>query len=129
MSPANSKIITVFEYVCHYGPVILLICMMTSETGQKERLYLTSLYDSTQRCCHPFNLKLKQLTFQRTHFPEIFRKSFHHMNKDSIVKQSSTDVVQLFSACVSPISHNALDLIIYIYIYDFPVILSSRSSQ
>ena len=30
---SNSKVITVFEYIRHYGPVILLLCMTTSKTG------------------------------------------------------------------------------------------------
>ena len=29
----NSKVITDFKYIPHYGPVILLLCMTTSETG------------------------------------------------------------------------------------------------
>ena len=29
----NSKVITVFEYILHYGPVVLLLCMTTSKTG------------------------------------------------------------------------------------------------
>ena len=29
----NSKVITGFVYIRHYGPVILLLCMMTSKTG------------------------------------------------------------------------------------------------
>ena len=29
----SSQIITVFEYIRHYGPVILLLCITTSETG------------------------------------------------------------------------------------------------
>ena len=33
-SETNSTVIPVFEYICHYGPVILLLCMTTSETGQ-----------------------------------------------------------------------------------------------
>ena len=32
-SQTNSKVITVFEYSRHYGPFILLLCKMTSETG------------------------------------------------------------------------------------------------
>ena len=30
---SQSLQITIFEYFRHYGPVILLLCMMTSETG------------------------------------------------------------------------------------------------
>ena len=42
---------------------------------------------------YSFNLKLKPLTSRTTHFREIFRKSFHHMNtnKGGIVKQSGND--------------------------------------
>ena len=29
----NLKLITVFEYIRHYGPVILLLCVTTSKTG------------------------------------------------------------------------------------------------
>ena len=29
----NSNVVTVFEYIHHYGPVILLLCMTTSKTG------------------------------------------------------------------------------------------------
>ena len=32
MSQTNLKVRTVFEYICHYGPFILLLCMTTSET-------------------------------------------------------------------------------------------------
>ena len=32
-SQTNPNVATVFEYIPHYGPVILLLCMTTSETG------------------------------------------------------------------------------------------------
>ena len=32
-SETNSKVMMVFEYICHYGPVILLLCMTTPETS------------------------------------------------------------------------------------------------
>ena len=43
--------------------------------------------------------KLKPLTSQPTHFREIFKKSFYHVNtnKGSVFKQSGTDVVVLIS--------------------------------
>ena len=35
MSQTNSKVITVFEHIRHYGPSLLLSYMTISKTGQK----------------------------------------------------------------------------------------------
>ena len=43
-SQNNSKVVTVFYYIHNYGPVILLLCMATSETGQLKRAYLISFH-------------------------------------------------------------------------------------
>ena len=45
---------------------------------------------------------MKPSTSQATHFREVFRKSFHHVNTNrQCFKASGTDVEDFFSMCVS----------------------------
>ena len=69
-SPTNSKVMTVFDYIRHYGPVILLLCMTTSETGLYSKIpqMRNSFFDFW---CDTF---LFLLTFQ--YFPHFTIFSF-----------------------------------------------------
>ena len=66
-SETNSKVMMVFEYICHYGPVILLLCMTTLETG----LYTNCnpWYSSTQG---------NHVYGPQENDPEDIRESFYH---------------------------------------------------
>ena len=56
---------TVFEYICHYGPDIVLVSMATSETGP-ELLYCLLAHNLSQlKQLHQDKFHLVQLTFQK----------------------------------------------------------------
>ena len=51
LSQTNSKVRTIFEYIRHYGLVILLLCITTLQTGLFEANFAQYTFSLLQKQC------------------------------------------------------------------------------